>query len=1090
MKLSFRRTFWVALALSFVADAHAANIDPYPIMRPDWATREQWITACQNAPRAFIDDRKDGPKGQISLLSHIQYTPSERNQQNCGNCWSWAGTGVMEIALDVQNAIKDRLSVQLLVTCGGKTKCGCQGGWLQDVVTFYQGTAYAVPWSNPNAYFQNGNGDCNNTCGDIGTSPNYPITSIDLQTIETQSVNQNTAIGNIKNVLNQNKAVWFGFFLPRQADWNTFFSFWDYQTENALYDPSGAYNQTWDEGGGGHAVLVVGYNDDDADPAKHYWLMLNSWGTARGGIRPNGLMRWKMNMTCNAVGYDRGQSQYLFFWQTLNMNYAGSNSKPVVATSSATAVNSSSATLNGTLNPKGLATTYGFEYGLTTGYSSTTAVRSAGSGSSPVTCAEFISGLSAANTYHCRLVASNSAGKAYGVDQTFTTTSGGTPVPPEATTQAASSINASSAVLNGTVNPHGQSTACYFQYGMTTSYGLRTASENVGTNPVPHNVAQSIVALLTNTLYHCRLVATNSAGISYGADVAFSTKAASDILFSEGFESGYLPDWSQYYERRDYYSGKYIEWIFQSGGYWDNPVNAHSGNYNAFFFDMDFYAATDLITPAISLGSSYNEVTLSFWHYMAEDFWWGNQDELYVYWSPSGSPGSWQLLAGYSNNVPEWTQRTMTLPCATGTCYIGFQGISYWGHGIALDDIQIKGVTQPAPLSGMVAQWRKAWEDFDQNYSYFSYKGIDWAPVFNAHTNDFAQVQDGSAFAAQLNNVLQMLHDWHVAVQMPDATWLGYNGSYTNNYPSGYWTNYTRGMPYQDVRGAHVIYHAWVGGNLAHIAVDTMDTTAFAAISDDDINAIFETYKTAAGIILDIRYNNGGNENNALRVASHFTSVPRTYGYTRTRIAGSNHNAFTPFSAKTVAPATGRLFTNNVVCLIGQRVMSSAEWMTLMMKACPQVTLMGDRTRGASGNPAQFEQPSIGVNYKVSSWIAYDANQVPFEDVGIAPQVMIPPGSASVDNALRRDYVLEQAMAWLKSVKLDIARTSAGSGLVISWPGETNQWYTLLRTTNLSRSEWTLAPGWTSNRLGTAGLMIYTNTLPRPFEAYRILRSY
>jgi hypothetical protein len=41
-------------------------------------------------------------------------------------------------------------------------------------------------------------------------------------------------------------------------------------------------------------------------------------------------------------------------------------SEPVVATGNATAITSTSATLNGTVNAEGQATTYYFEYGATT----------------------------------------------------------------------------------------------------------------------------------------------------------------------------------------------------------------------------------------------------------------------------------------------------------------------------------------------------------------------------------------------------------------------------------------------------------------------------------------------------------------------------------------------------------------------------------------------------------------------------------------------------------------------------------------------------------------------------------------------------
>jgi hypothetical protein len=101
---------------------------------------------------------------------------------------------------------------------------------------------------------------------------------------------------------------------------------------------------------------------------------------------------------------------------------------PIATTGSATNVSSTSATLNGTVNPNGLATTYVFEFGTTTSFGSVTAVSSAGSGRRSVALSTSVSGLSAATTYYYELVATNADGTADGGIGSFTTSpsSGGT----------------------------------------------------------------------------------------------------------------------------------------------------------------------------------------------------------------------------------------------------------------------------------------------------------------------------------------------------------------------------------------------------------------------------------------------------------------------------------------------------------------------------------------------------------------------------------------------------------------------------------------------------------------------------------------
>jgi len=106
---------------------------------------------------------------------------------------------------------------------------------------------------------------------------------------------------------------------------------------------------------------------------------------------------------------------------------SGASQAPAVTTGAATGITSSGATLNGTVNPEGQASTYQFEYGTTTGYGSVSPATpgSAGSGSSPVPESAALSGLAASTTYHYRLNATNATGTTHGSDQQFTTAASG-----------------------------------------------------------------------------------------------------------------------------------------------------------------------------------------------------------------------------------------------------------------------------------------------------------------------------------------------------------------------------------------------------------------------------------------------------------------------------------------------------------------------------------------------------------------------------------------------------------------------------------------------------------------------------------------
>lgn len=94
---------------------------------------------------------------------------------------------------------------------------------------------------------------------------------------------------------------------------------------------------------------------------------------------------------------------------------------------------------------------------------------------------------------------------------------------PAVSTGNATSITPTSATLNGTVNPEGQSTTYHFEYGTTTSYGSETQTASAGSGTADVKVTPSAGPLTPNTTYHYRLVATNASGTALGSDVTFKT---------------------------------------------------------------------------------------------------------------------------------------------------------------------------------------------------------------------------------------------------------------------------------------------------------------------------------------------------------------------------------------------------------------------------------------------------------------------------------------------------------------------------------------------------------------------------------------
>lgn len=218
----------------------------------------------------------------------------------------------------------------------------------------------------------------------------------------------------------------------------------------------------------------------------------------------------------------------LVAFAVLGADVAQAASPPSVTTGGASGVGATSATLKGSVNPEGQVTTYDFEYGTSTAYGNSTPSSHAGNGTASVSAAASLGSLTPGTTYHYRVVATNASGTTVGADRQFTTAAR----PPAVSTGPERSILASSATLTGAVDPRGQSTTYYFQWGTTAAYGSQTSPASAGAANTTTRVSAAIAALAPGTTYHYRIVASSGSGTSAGADRTFTTAAPSMVTLS------------------------------------------------------------------------------------------------------------------------------------------------------------------------------------------------------------------------------------------------------------------------------------------------------------------------------------------------------------------------------------------------------------------------------------------------------------------------------------------------------------------------------------------------------------------------------
>jgi hypothetical protein len=205
---------------------------------------------------------------------------------------------------------------------------------------------------------------------------------------------------------------------------------------------------------------------------------------------------------------------------------------PEAATGFGEAFEAEAVTLDGTVDPAGVATTecffeWGPEYvqnfGAERPYEGTIPCSQGqaltGSGAQPVTA--HLTGLTQGGLYHYRLVVRNANGVVKGVDHAFSPSA-----PPVVSATFADEVHSDTAILHASVNPGGAATTYYFEYGTApcSSGGcivLPSASAGNGLVPVPEQV--TVRGLQSGATYYYRLVAENQSGPVEGPDRTFTT---------------------------------------------------------------------------------------------------------------------------------------------------------------------------------------------------------------------------------------------------------------------------------------------------------------------------------------------------------------------------------------------------------------------------------------------------------------------------------------------------------------------------------------------------------------------------------------
>ena len=312
------------------------------------------------------------------------------------------------------------------------------------------------------------------------------------------------------------------------------------------------------------------------------------------------------------------------------------------------------------------------------------------------------------------------------------------------------------------------------------------------------------------------------------------------------------------------------------------------------------------------------------------------------------------------------------------------------------------------PASSALDTFDALWSDFDESYSFFELKAVDWDDSRTRFRSQLSSTSTDSELFGVLSDMLLELEDPHVRLNTPigDSVYTGWFDQFPANFDESVIT-----ATYLDSNAmmspqVNMLYGA-IDADVGYLRVHSLGGSGHGA----DMDFILDQLSGIRALIIDLRSNGGGNDQNGEAVAARFADMTRLYRRVRFR-DGPDHGDFGPFVDSFISPAGTQSFQGPVAVLTNRAVISSAESMVLAFAVFPNAVSIGDFTGGGSANPAQRTLTN-GWEYTVSRWIEFRPDDTTFEGIGIEPDIRI--DISSTDAAALRDTIMETAISDLRA---------------------------------------------------------------------------
>ncbi len=320
-------------------------------------------------------------------------------------------------------------------------------------------------------------------------------------------------------------------------------------------------------------------------------------------------------------------------------------------------------------------------------------------------------------------------------------------------------------------------------------------------------------------------------------------------------------------------------------------------------------------------------------------------------------------------------------------------------------------------------------ELFEKNYASFEEKGIDWKAIEQKYRSQLNDDLSPEAFFDLLSQMLAPLHDDHVNLIARDIDKgftakrpsriikelssidgknrrQAFNEMIEQTLKSNGFKPLKELGPKYDNRALFTYSDNSTWGYLRFTRSFSSKSSLGLSTVDKLLEEIFSSFKDLEGLIIDIRFNMGGDDRFSAKVAGRFIEQKTLSYYKQTRKDG----VFGDLKQRYIQPAGNAKFLKPVILLTNDKTVSAADVLSLMMSQLPRVSLIGEPSNGAFSDLYSRKLPN-GWTLTLSNQRYLSLSKDNYEGKGV-------PVDIKVENTLedinkKRDSVILEALKYL-----------------------------------------------------------------------------